>query len=521
MEDGNQWFCTRCSFSVPVDKQKQEQEQERGVMSEQEEEYSIESYKVKHKYRGINPDVYERYGCRETYSETDGSPEFMFFPIKDNMGNQVGYHRRDINNKRFINIGNTKQKRQLFGQDLSVSGKKLVICEDHLSCMSAYQILNDKYPTWSHSVVSLNNGTGDIASIQDNIEFIKSHEEVLLCFDMDKAGDLITEKTIKLLGYDGVKRIHLPLKDVNDMHQQGKERQFLSAFWSARDYKPSGIVSGFDLEERVLEPIESGLDYKFKDLNRLTYGLRTQQIISIGAGPGAGKSCFINEIIKHLIFEHKEKVGIFSLEESPALTMKKLIGGIVNKRLHLPDTIYNKDEVQEVLNQVAPHISLYDSQGFKKWGDIVNIIRYMASENIKWIFIDPMTALTAHLSSSEANDLLNKIMADISTLVISLDITIFLVSHLNNPKGVNIDHATGAKVLGGQFTGSRALWRWSTDMWGLERDQQAEDEVDRNTVTLRIIKNRLSGETGTLELFFNKESGTLEELELGTGKGDF
>jgi twinkle protein len=47
---------------------------------------------------------------------------------------------------------------------------------------------------------------------------------------------------------------------------------------------------------------------------------------------------------------------------------------------------------------------------------------------------------------------------------------------------------------------------------GLERNQQAEDEDERNTTKLRILKNRYSGITGPAgDLYFNPETGRLQD----------
>ena len=48
---------------------------------------------------------------------------------------------------------------------------------------------------------------------------------------------------------------------------------------------------------------------------------------------------------------------------------------------------------------------------------------------------------------------------------------------------------------------------------GLERNQQAEDEQERNTTTLRVMKNRFAGLTGKAgNLLYNKDTGRLKEI---------
>ena len=84
------------------------------------------------------------------------------------------------------------------------------------------------------------------------------------------------------------------------------------------------------------------------------------------------------------------------------------------------------------------------------------------------------------------------------------------MNHLNNPQGGK-DHGAGGKVYGSQFTGSRAMWKNSTDMWGLERNQLAEDPDEKNMLRVVVLKNRLSGVTDSFQLRYNKGKGILEQ----------
>lgn len=65
------------------------------------------------------------------------------------------------------------------------------------------------------------------------------------------------------------------------------------------------------------------------------------------------------------------------------------------------------------------------------------------------------------------------------------------------------------------FKGSRAIGFWSYFMFGLERDGQAEDEDVRSTTTLRILKDRLTGQSvgQTIRLRYDRETGMLSEAD--------
>jgi hypothetical protein len=49
---------------------------------------------------------------------------------------------------------------------------------------------------------------------------------------------------------------------------------------------------------------------------------------------------------------------------------------------------------------------------------------------------------------------------------------------------------------------------------GLERNGQSEDPVERNTTTIRVLKNRFSGETGVAaRVLYNNVTGELVEVK--------
>jgi twinkle protein len=65
------------------------------------------------------------------------------------------------------------------------------------------------------------------------------------------------------------------------------------------------------------------------------------------------------------------------------------------------------------------------------------------------------------------------------------------------------------------FKGSRSIGFWSVYMFGMERNQQAEDEGERQTTTFRVLKDRFTGRA-TGEVFYlgyNRETGMLYETD--------
>ena len=85
-------------------------------------------------------------------------------------------------------------------------------------------------------------------------------------------------------------------------------------------------------------------------------------------------------------------------------------------------------------------------------------------------------------------------MSRLRSLVERTGISLFLVSHLRRTSNDRTSHEEGGKVSLSQLRGSAGIAQLSDQVIALERNQQSETE--RDITTLRIVKNRYSGETG-------------------------
>jgi twinkle protein len=458
--------------------------------------------------RGIPKEVIDKYGIKVEYDTTTGLPIKHWYPITTDHGKTIVSWKRRTLPKDFMVIPSISKDKvvDLFGMKSSpFSPDIILITEGELDACAAHTMLIGFRRLMCLSVPF----GGNIKAILDNLDFIRGASRIVLCPDQDAVGEKMINKLSLIIPEMLIMRFSE--KDACDMLLEGKQAEFKDAFTHAKIHKPTSIVSVTDIMDEALKPVEWGLSYPFKRLTELTYGLMERSIIGIGGGPGTGKTSFIKSLQSHLVFKHKQPIGIFALEERPSQTLRSLGGLVINKPVHLPDCIYDHKKLQEAINSFDGLVELYDRDNYRDWNDIEDTMVYMAHMGIKFMFIDPLSALTAHLSASDANSYLNNAMFTLSKLTQSLGITVFHVNHLNNPTGGK-DHGAGGKVYGSQFTGSRAMWKFSTDMWGLERDQYAESDEERNRMKLVILKNRLSGVSGSVILQYHRDEGKLKEV---------
>jgi twinkle protein len=255
-----------------------------------------------------------------------------------------------------------------------------------------------------------------------------------------------------------------------------------------------------------------GLSWFSESLTRLTYGRRFGDIYCLGAGTGIGKTDFLTQQIQHDIDVLGERVGLFMLEQDPAETVKRIAGKRAKRCFHIPDEGWTQQELEENIEalEAADKLYLYDSFGMTDWSIIADTIRYLHhSEGIRLFYVDHLTALAA--GEDDERKALETIMAEMAGLVKELGIIIHLVSHLATPEGK--PHEEGGRVMIRHFKGSRAIGYWCMFMFGLERDQQAENPEWRQITTFRVLKDRNTGRAAgeVVYLGYDKETGRLFE----------
>jgi twinkle protein len=471
---------------------------------------------VRKEWRGIGTDVYAMYGVRQSFNEQTGEPDAVFFPyVRD--GNTVGWKKRRMDAKSFSAVGDMKTAPLFGSQVFEATGKMILVTEGEFDALAAHQMFKELGK--NYKAVSLPNGA-NIRGIKDNLEYLEKFESVILCFDQDEAGQKLVDQAAGMLSPGKARIMRFDDKDANDMLIKGRARDFFFALNKSEPYRADGIVGVDDIWNDAVKPIERGLDWPWDHLSAVTYGRRRRELYGFGGGTGCGKTEALKQIIEHVIVKDNLPAGLIFLEEEPSYTLKVVAGKTVNQRFHVPDTGWKPEELKAALNTLRDKIYLYNHFGCKEWAQLKPKIRYMVvSLGIKDIFLDHLTALVAE--SDDVNGDLGKIMADMASMTQELDFTLYYISHLSTPTGLS--HEEGGRVTVSQFRGSRTIGFWSHYLFGFERNQQHEDISERNTPTLRVLKDRYTGlATGTtIRLFYDHNRGTLLEKEEVTFDEDY
>lgn len=451
--------------------------------------------------------------CRhwDYLTRTTGSGHHQHLAIyRDKNGSPQAIKVRDLGSdgkdKEFFWIG--PKKDMLFGQWLwGQGGKMVVVTEGEIDALSVSQLFGNKWP-----VVSVSDGAaGGPKAIANSLEWLNSYEKVILAFDMDEPGRLAATECAKLLQPGKAFIAHLSGKDANAMLVDGQGEAVTRSIWNAKAWRPDGIVNAKDLIEEARKAPVYGQPWPWEFLTEWTFGRRYGEVYSFGAGTGVGKSDFLNTVVAHTVHECKEKFAAFNYESAPVVSLKAIAGKIMRRRFHIPHPTgeWSQEELDEGFRKVeqdCADLFLNDSFGVIDWESVKERARYLArAEGVRHVLVDPLTALAA--VADDERKALEKMMAEAAGLAQELQICLYLVSHLATPEGAS--HEEGGRVMIKHFKGSRAIGFWSHFMFGLERDQQAE-EVE--PTTFRCLKDRFTGlATGkTMKLHYDPIGGMLE-----------
>jgi len=454
--------------------------------------------------RGLNEEDCRKFGY--LIGTKPNGEQVQIATYRDLNGNVVAQKIRG-RDKSFQILGESKGL-PLFGSHLWSRGKKVCLTEGELDAISLSKCFGHKF-----ACVSLPNGAQSaVRAVKENFDYLNAFDEIVICTDMDEAGRKAAQSIAEVLPVGKAKIASLPAKDANEALIKGKTKELIDSIYQARDFRPDAIKAAQDYREAItVDEAASSISWPYSMLNHILRGLRKQELVTICAGSGVGKSTFCKEIIHHLLLSG-QKVGVIALEESNKRTLLGLTGIHLSKNLLVDRQQATDEEVLEGFDDLFGDRTcvLFDSFGSNDIDLICQRIQYMARAlDIDFVLLDHISILVSGNEGDERRNL-DAACTKFRTLVQELDIGMIMVSHLRRPDGRG--HEDGAAVSLSQLRGSHAIAQLSDACIGLQVDV---DDPDSDVRHIRILKNRFTGETGHAgTLVYSRDTGRLLEEDL-------
>ena len=468
--------------------------------------------------RKISLATAKKYGVKST--TLNGKIDKHYYPYYN--GHELSGTKIRKQNKDFAWTGSPKEV-GLFGENLfKAGGKFITLTEGECDAMAAYELMGSKWP-----VVSIKSGAqGGIGDVKNSLEYLESFDSVVINFDNDKYGKEAAQAVAKLLTPKKAKIMTLPVdyKDANDMLRQGRHAAYVSAFWDAKIYTPSGVLNlseQFKAYQKLRTEKKTAIPYPWRGLNKKLEGLRAGELVTLTGGTGLGKSSVTREIEHWLIENTEDNVGVVALEENWSRTAEGIMAVEANAKLHL-DSVksqYTEEQLDECFKKVfmgenEGRVWIHAHHGVNNLEDIFSKLRYMIiGLDCKWIVVDHLHMLVLSTLENDERKAIDQIMHRLRTMVEETGCGMILVSHLRRVEG-NRGHENGIETGLNHLRGSQSIAQLSDCVISLERNQQSDDEIEASTTKVRVLKSRYTGDVGVAtNLLYDGATGRLRELD--------
>lgn len=440
--------------------------------------------------------------------------EFYNYGINREKGVHVANYYDDAGNikmqqlrtadKKFPIIGDKSYNQSLWGLHKFTPNENvfITITEGQIDALSVAQAFDCKYP-----VVSLPNGCPSAYEIlKANMHKLVGYKYVVLALDNDKPGRDATEECISLFEPGKLRLANWgQLKDANEYLKQGRVKEIRDIIYGAVQYIPPAVLTDQALLDTLKQFKPKSIEWPWKSFNKYLNPIFVPGIYTFAGLPGVGKTILMADIMRFVI-AHGKKVGVISLEESVQKLLLKLTTALTGVDLKCIRNREITPEEIELCRSTAESIVTFDH---KTYGTdlmcIVDNLPYIAqSLNCEVIIFDNLS-YSATSATDDERRAIDKAMIALKDSSTKYEYVLFNICHLNDD---------GSDANESSIRGSRGVQMYSDFVIHLSRNIEADTELERNTLTFYVKKDRETGEDSgkKIALRYNPKTSRLEDL---------
>ena len=494
-ENGNK-YCNRCQYKELTSEDKDYNVSNKLTIEE------VGSYSTTG-YRDIDKAILEEAGVKTGISPTNGEVQDVFYPVYHVNGDLLGYKQRHLP-KQFYTIGNMRDKpKQFFGQaTVGEGGRLLVIVEGEDDTLTARQILKDLGK--NYNVVGIPFGAAHAEAVaRDNINWLESFETIIIVPDQDEPGMAAAKAIAAILTPGKVKLGRHSEKDVCDLYKEAKAKEFLGSIWKSKVYTPKGIIAAGDREDEFFANKGTKTTYyypeMFPELNAMSDGFRGGELILWTAGTGAGKSQIVDQCLEFWLTQGL-RVGAIKMEHNVDRNLENLLSVHIGINLKIPELAaqISEEELREHYRSFyGDNRFLLIDHSVEGESSILETIRYLAvAQHCKIIVIDHLHAIMYETSDENENQRMDSILRSLWKMAQQYDVAIHCIAHPRKSGSGAKSAEAGGFISLDDLKGSSALKQVPDGVISAIRDSSAEDEAERRTAHMHMMKNRWLGHTG-------------------------
>ena len=266
----------------------------------------------------------------------------------------------------------------------------------------------------------------------------------------------------------------------------------------------------------------SGLPTGFKDLDKMTSGWQSSDLVIIAARPAMGKTAFVLSMAKNMSMDYNVPVAVFSLEMSNVQLVNRLI---VNTCEITGEKIKSGNlqpyEWEQLMNKVK---ALYDVPLFIDDTPSLSVFelrtkarRLVREHNVKMIIIDYLQLMNASgMSFGSREQEVSIISRSLKGLAKELNIPVIALSQLN--RGVESRQGDSKRPMLSDLRESGSIEQDADMVCFIHRPEYYKITEDDKGNDLRglaelIIAKHRSGSVGDVRLRFRGEFARFQNLD--------
>jgi replicative DNA helicase len=334
---------------------------------------------------------------------------------------------------------------------------------------------------------------------------------------------------------ESVRRAYEEQNEVNNLLDEVEQRIFAVG----EDRFKGQMLS---MKEQVMSTLESieklfenkgaitGVSTGFRDLDKLTSGLHSSEMIVIAARPSMGKTALAMNIAEHAAIQLKLPVAIFSLEMSAQQLVQRMLCSRARVNLaKTRDGFLAEADFPKLTNAASKlaeaKIYIDDSAGLSILELRAKARRLKAQQDVQLIIVDYLQLLRSTSRRAQDNRQLeiSEISAGLKSLAKELKIPIIVVAQLNRNPEIRTGSGKGVPRLA-DLRESGSIEQ-DADLVGLlvREEYYADSDEERTEMEGKaelIIAKQRNGPIGQVKLTFLKDFTRFEDRAEDTAEAE-
>jgi replicative DNA helicase len=334
---------------------------------------------------------------------------------------------------------------------------------------------------------------------------------------------IVEEKSLlRRLIESGTRIVGEAFSDPDDVDQV-LDRAEKSIFDIALKRSREGFQKIDTVIKKVLDKIDAlygkkesitGTTTGFPDLDKLTAGFQTSDLIIIAARPSVGKTAFALNIAQEVSVKHKVPVAIFSLEMSKEQLAQRMLCSEAEVNAQQLKTGSLSDTGWKKLTRALGRLSeapLYidDSSSLTATEIRAKARRLKIEKGLGLVIVDYLQLMRGRDRSENRVQEISDIARSLKTLARELEVPVVALSQLSRAVEQRPDRIPRLSDL----RESGEIEQTADLVMFIHREDYYNPQTDRGNIAEIIIAKQRNGPIGTVELVFRKDIAKFSSKE--------